>query len=65
MCVFLCQVKARGRCEALHSSHTKLAAKALHTTQGDSGNKQGWQRQKQFFCFLFFLKGSILLLLSP
>lgn len=49
MCVFLCQVKARGRCEAPHSSHTKLAAKGLHTAQGNLGNKRAWQSQKQFF----------------
>ena len=42
-----------------HSLHTKPAA--LHTSQAGLGNQQGWQSQNH----IFFLKGSVLLVLFP
>lgn len=48
-CVCLCQVKARRRLEALHSSHTKLAAKTVHGTQGGTGNKHAGRAKNNFF----------------
>lgn len=49
MCLCLCQVTARGSLEAPQSSHTKLAAKALHITQGGLGNTQAGRAKNNFF----------------
>lgn len=46
---FDARLKARGDSRGPHSSHTKLAAKALHTTQGNLGNKQAGRAKSNFF----------------